>query len=597
MGRIQKQTAMANPHVTYRFAGVVLGCILLAVILPIMASTDEPVHLVETAPATIDFTPAGTSKHSDVPIGAQVQNAGTIELGLFAALRLDKYSAVTIADVVFNHKTRTIKNAKILVKTGRVWLANHVAGSRISLADERVVVKSEGGSLLFDKTPPSAAGEAFTRISAVTNPATIAFIVPGEAKIFYETALPPNKSVVLSPELVTSLLNASDRVTRASVWQSKLEPADKSIDTFYTDNKTLDAFTISRLVDDLQTTLAAHKPSLFTSVREQLTFLPAAKARYWRDHAGSTLLTALENPGSIDWQRIAKSVLPYPSAREVFATLVPYTRLIASSALPQKTKVSLEVLASLDGALSSAGGVDPIPVSSAALREIAFTNSATEKEAAFRAQHLKNFVALARDLPADAIELCAAGIAAELSRSGAATTAAAYKLLITKDATTLTNLLTSSIALADTLASATHAESATIIVEKTKADLAAATHTLPSTEPLKNLAQRISEVEHKITYLGTLHGSATFDSDAYSKWSLEHAGDETIAITDASIATATTPVTESATPATPTPTEIPAPAPATTAAPIAPPVLVERPQPVLQQVFDLLKADAVNAAK
>lgn len=588
-----------------------LAVAILATTLVTVGTRGEPVHLVDNTPPAASFTPQDRTIATAVPMGAKIEQPGELKFGNFAALRLDKYSSVTLATLDFNERTRAIENAKILVKTGRVWLANHVVGAPIALADDRVVVTSLGGAVLFDKTPTASADEPFTRIAAVTNPLMLDFITPGATTVFYRAVLPPGRSITLSAELVTALLNAGTRTARADTFTTHIEDASKLAGTFYTDNATLDAFAISRLLDDLDRTLATYETSMFDAVREALTFVPAAKARYWQNHAGAVLVAALSNPDNVDWEPIARAVLPYPDARAVFAALVPYTRLTASGALPPKTKTMLASLAKLDSALSRISGITPLTPDATAMREMLFA-SAFSDQLAIRDAYLARVATTLPDAPTERTEFLTAALAPLVAKVGTNEAAALIAALTAGDGGALANQIGHEFTTLTTLVAAGRRDAAETLSSKLTADLASATTLLPG-ESTAAFSDRLPELTRRIAYLGTLHGAAPkFDETAYQTWLATSGAPPTDTTAPTPITTSTAP-TSAARPTfifedEPTTTD-PSPTAASTSTEPSTPASTEtptqtppardalRPNTSLQKTFDLLKADALHATQ
>ena len=381
---------MKTETLLMRVTSVLVSIVLLVGTLTAATSSDEPISLTAVAEAYLSFTDVDGTQVNDISSRATINTAGELMLGSFGSIRLDEYSEIALAGVDFDEQTQTVSEAEVFVRAGRVWLTNHVMGSTIRLADDQLVITNDGGALLFDKSINAADGTSYTRITAVSDASSIGLLAPGTEDIFFETALAPDKTVIISPELITALLNASDKVSRALAWESEVERAELVADTFYKDNITRDAFIANQLVDRLETTLAAYQPSLFDNMREVLTVLPAAKKRFWQKNVGVVLARAIDNPNSIDWDRVTNEVAQYPEARDVLAAIVPYARFAVSDALPDTTRETLATLAEIDTELSEAAGVETLEPVHAAAQQLNFAAADADAVEQYLAEYQKN---------------------------------------------------------------------------------------------------------------------------------------------------------------------------------------------------------------
>jgi len=514
---MKQNTNMKTETVLIRAASICISIVLLVSTLATATRNDEPVSLAAVSQATLSFMGADDTHSDNVSSHATIDTAGELMLGSFSSIRLDTYSEIALAGVNFDEQTQAVQEAKILVQAGRVWLTNHVMGSQIRLADDQLVVTNQGGTLLFDKSVSEGENTTNTRITATSGASAIALLAPGTEDIFFETALAPGKTIVISPELVTTLLNASDKVSRALAWESEVERTELVADAFYKDNITRDAFRANQLVDRLQTTLDAYQPSLFDTVREMLTVLPAAKKRFWQKNIGTVLARAIENPNSIDWDRVTHDVLLYPEARDVLAAIVPYARFAVSDALPEATRKTLATLATLDDEISKAAGLDTLAPVHAAAQQLYF--AAIDQDNV--AQHLATYqmhIDAVDALTPIAAELLANQLAAIAKKypNETAALSAYFDMPAVTDAVAA-NQIADYLSLARALTHAGRTNTAATVLSRL-AQIAELNSYHFDADTLAVIATNGKELNAQIAYVQSLHGSAPFNADAYATW-------------------------------------------------------------------------------
>ncbi len=490
-----------------------------------LISQKEGKNIVYTAPPLLSFT-VDTAEPTAIELTQKLTGKGILTLGKFTKVRLDNETTLTVIAADFDEYDK-LMNATLQIEQGRIWLANNVWGTKITVKDKLASATSQGGTLIFS-SQKNANNEQLTQIAAIDSPVAIATITDTIAPV---TLLDPGKTTILTPSTAIKLAN-EDSFLRQAVWKTLTTTNNSNLDFFRKANQTLDIRFLNHLISQQRN--SQNTPTETTwlrKLRKYLTFLPNPEVRLWSTEATEMLRAATDDPtGS---QLISLSTLlkdnSFGGRHELvsaIAKLLPYTRLQSYPQLATDNLLNLNKLSNLESQISNLIKERPLTYNLALAHRLQLTSAMMKEQPELAAQNLSQLgkeIFEAKNLTANESSFLGKTLLAFFQAQPTQITTQlidAYHALNkfrSKKPFTLASALDDQVTLVQLLITTDQRTLAPLAAYKLKKLLKLGGQYLTS-EQFIRLADLGVDLSNRATYLQTLDPNTKLDENSYQDW-------------------------------------------------------------------------------
>jgi len=355
--------------------GIIIAFIALSITVDLLSSASQKKTSTEAV-----FISNPEKQTAVVNPGGVITEKGRLEFGDFALFQLtNEETSLEFIDANFGEKTKAITSARGRVNSGSVLAVNLLFGNELTLLDDRLTARNQGGSFAFEKNAELNS----TRVRALSGNIEITFLDKNNLEMF-EGVLLTHESVNLTDETIAEIFEAEDPIARVKKWEEEVENFSSKFDGE------------SRLISSVLEKLPRGKINALTNIlgfiKEKILFNDKTREAFYKKQLTKILGEDTENTDKINKLLATTDIEKHAQLQKAVAQITPLAHIFLTKSLAPSLKEKISQLANLSEPFSNFAETPKLSSIDELNRNLIFiTNDSTNEK------HVKTFLNLTQN--------------------------------------------------------------------------------------------------------------------------------------------------------------------------------------------------------